>query len=438
MLTKWGIAALTVATMVIVWTNAERYMDPVGEKYIIVLRPGSADFFPPFAGARALLRGENPYHNRVPEFADPWGRDLVIGGLEYRGHYPPTYLLLCVPLALVTEDWRQAGRILFGLNVLSLLALAGLTWWLLVEMTGCRGPERRMSTLLIPVLFANFTLNLPSSLALERGDGGDILAALLLWGGIVLFLRGRISLSLFLVVLGTLIKGYGAILAVGLLAFSLATGSWKRALAGTLASAALFLLPVIRYLPDSFAWIHMRVADITTPPQYVWMNHSFRHAFETLAPALAELGQQAMTGLVLATGLVCWVRTWRALRTGDARQAAFWMSLFATCGLMPLLAAARVAFMYNLVLILPGLFVFLLRGATVVEAPRPGRLVVPVMGMLQILTAAFFFKGRGGAGGVSLTGLALVLMILVLAGSLLWEWLSTRRVDPPITDLTGG
>ena len=69
---RWGISILMLVTVVIVWTQVDRYLDPVGEKTVFVMQPGAADFVAPFEAARALLMQVNPYWNDIPELKDPF------------------------------------------------------------------------------------------------------------------------------------------------------------------------------------------------------------------------------------------------------------------------------------------------------------------------------------------------------------------------------
>src|SRR5215472_15294508 len=115
-----ALLPLFTVVVVIVMTSAERFVDPVGEKYERPMAPGAADFTLTFLGSHALALGLDPYHNDAPELADPWKRPIVIDGRRYNVAYPPSHLLLYWPLAKLTEDPRLAGRIVFWLNLLAL------------------------------------------------------------------------------------------------------------------------------------------------------------------------------------------------------------------------------------------------------------------------------------------------------------------------------
>jgi hypothetical protein len=66
----WSLAILVTITCLVTWTGIERYMDPIGEKYVLLCPPGNADFFFPFGGAGALLMGQNPYFNNITGIVD--------------------------------------------------------------------------------------------------------------------------------------------------------------------------------------------------------------------------------------------------------------------------------------------------------------------------------------------------------------------------------
>src|SRR6185295_8916621 len=117
----WAIAFLLVITGVVAWQGVDRYQDPVGEKTVTTMPPGSADFVVPFMGAKALLMGVSPYMNDVSQLKDPYvdRRDMraLIDGRTTTNFYPPSLLVLHIPFALATPDWREAGRLMFKLNV---------------------------------------------------------------------------------------------------------------------------------------------------------------------------------------------------------------------------------------------------------------------------------------------------------------------------------
>ena len=289
----WSLVILFTITCLVTWTSIERYMDPVREKYVLVMPPGNADFFFPFAGARALLLGENPYLNEIPGLEDPWNRGFEwVGSKQYRANYPPTHSLLYLPLAMITDDWRQAGRILFPINIVALFLLSIITWWLIVRISSLSASERRWSLLLIPLIFVIVTTNVGTSLGLERGDGGDILAAALCWSAIVLALQHRWFLATFLMVPAMFIKGYPVWFGLGLGLLGLTRHTWVPVVGGTLAGLIVFLAPVARYLPEALA-IVLNAPGFTggITGRLYWWNHGFWNVFFHASPGAAETGR---------------------------------------------------------------------------------------------------------------------------------------------------
>jgi hypothetical protein len=126
----WSWAAMGAMLALVVWQNAVRFEDPVGDKLPMFMKPGSADFAVQYLGAYAMLSGEDPYRTTDPRFADPWARGYDLGdGVLAPQVYPPTHFLILAPLVELTGgDYRQAGRIWFKVNLLLLFLLAVVTW----------------------------------------------------------------------------------------------------------------------------------------------------------------------------------------------------------------------------------------------------------------------------------------------------------------------
>jgi len=389
----WSFAALLTMTCLVVWTSVERFQDPVSEKHMLIMQPGNADFVNPFNGARALLMGVNPYTNDVPELADPWDRHFTyIDGKQYRGLYPPTHFILYVPLALVTDNWRQAGRILFGVNVAALLLLSILAWWLIAHIRDLSGQERQWSLLLVLAGFVILTGNIGSSYALERGDGGDILAAAFCWTALILFMKERYFVSMFLMVPATFIKGYALLCGIGLALLCMSRGEWRSAaagIAGITAGLGIFVLPVLRYVPDALAWLlhNERIAG-----WYLFWNHGFLNVFYHLAPEWTEPLNWIMMGYCLVLTVMCWLYARRALHERDTRQALLWCTFFVTLSVETMLGNAPVSIIYNLVLVLPGVFVFFLIVPSLAKKYAFSKRMFHAVGALNVLSAFLVFK----------------------------------------------
>lgn len=419
MWTKWAANAALLIAGVIAFNGAERYRDPIGEKYVLMMPPGGADFFFPFAGARALLTEQNPYQNDDPALADPWRRGYgVVEGRQYRGLYPPTHILVYVPLAWLFPDFREASRALFHVNVALLFLLAVLTWRLLFRVLGGETDNRPASFLWLAFLVFALTGNVSSSFALERGDGGDILTAALSWGAVLLFLKERILLCFFLLVPAVALKGYAVLLAAGLGLLSLKRTSWKPALLGTLLSTLLFVVPVARYLPDAVTIIaHQHQEDVA---RIIWFNHSFRSLLFHLSSALAGPGQWVLVGLSLLVSLYCWVQSRAALGRQDSSRAALWLTLFATSSLSVVLAAGETSYVYNLVIMLPGALIFVLAREPLAKTWGLSPSGTVVLGTLQAATIFCLLKCRLWSPTLSLAGIGIALFFITLGAGLVW------------------
>lgn len=424
----WSLAILLAITYLVTSTDIDRFKDPVGEKTVQLMAPGNADFFFPFGGARALLMGENPYLNDMPGLDDPWFRGFGrIDGKQYRGIYPPTHFLLYLPLALVTDDWREAGRILFGVNVAALFVLSVVTWQLVVRSGDLTGSARQASILLVPLCFFILTLNAGTSLGLERGDGGDILASTLCWAAILLFLKRRRVLSMFLLVPATLLKGYPILFALGLVLLDLDQPGWKRTVAGLVAGITVFLLPVARYLPEA---VTVLANNKGTVNRFLWWNHGFRNVFLGLMPGQAD---RIRWILVAGTGLIalaCWLRARQALRQQDSPGAALWIAMFATCSIEVMLGLSATSLVYNLVLIQPGILIlFLLIERFVRSCGLPGG-TVHAVGASLFLAAAALFKFKWGPETVSWAGIGMILLLATIGATMAAGWWHARRNSP--------
>src|SRR5262245_2316557 len=122
---------MLLAVTTVLYTDASRYLVPVGEKYVNMIAPGSVDIHASFQAARAYLRGVNPYRNYEPDL-QAGIIPAELGGVKRTYVYPPSHLLLYVPLAMASHgDPRTGAQMQFYVNLLCLGLLAWLSWLLL-------------------------------------------------------------------------------------------------------------------------------------------------------------------------------------------------------------------------------------------------------------------------------------------------------------------
>jgi hypothetical protein len=429
----WAQLTLQLVLALVVWGNLDRLENPTGEKEVPLYGSGQADFSYTYLGARALLKGVNPYHNDDPAFTHPLFPPSDYAG--FKQIYPPANLLLHVPLVLWKgADWPAAGRVWFRLSVLELAGLAVLVWAL-----ARRAADGAMNTLFIPLFFVCLACNTGTELALERGQS-DILVALLAWGSVLCFLRQRYALCTFLSLWSVSIKGYAILLAGGMALLALDQRRWRAVLAGGVAAMLLFVLPVARYTVLAAQAVRSR-SDMFW---HAWFNHSFSNVMYTFAPALRERGRGVLFGLALATSVATWVEARRALTRRLRRQGALWMTAFATAALGAVVGYSSLSISYNLILILPGMLILVsaqrrlcLHLAIHRAMHRPLRAGV---GAALAACAVLLFLYRGGGEGppasgtgAPVAGFGLILLIALLGTfSLRALWVARRSATPSL------
>jgi hypothetical protein len=342
---------------IVLWTSLLRYMDPIGEKNFPLLDPGAADFSVIFDGTKVFLDGHNPYYYRDINSLDRWNRADIIGGRWFRVSYQPSHFLLYIPIALLTSDNREAGRIIFAVSFALYFAMALLAWRLVLRCALPTGETRRFALLLLPVFWVLLAENIGTALSLARGQS-DVINAAMCWGAIVLFLRGRRFWPMFLVTSAIALKGYPIILGVGLFFLGVSRRQWRQVLAGVLSAMVFWLLPVLPYLHDGAIAAYSHAAGFFTD---IWFNQSFANVFFHVRPNLADPGQMIAAGFALCVSAGCWWHARQAFRAKDAQAATLWLCFFATASLATMVGVSRLSYIYNQILLLPGvLFLFTL------------------------------------------------------------------------------
>ena len=197
----------------------------------------------PWAAARALLAGQDPY---LTPLHDPWNRFEVVNGQPFYLLYPPAIVTLYVPLAYFSADFIAAGGVTRVWHFLVLAGLAGLCFVLIRKLRRSLASQEAEPLLVLP-LFLCIALCPQMSLALERGQS-DITVALLCWAAAVLILHDFTFSAVFLATTATLAKGYPIVFGLGVGLIGLLRQSAWRALAGAVSSTLLLLWPMRNYL----------------------------------------------------------------------------------------------------------------------------------------------------------------------------------------------
>jgi hypothetical protein len=415
---------LTALLGLVVWTDLVRYQDPIGEKHFRLLEPGAADFSVIFDGTRVFLDGHNPYYYRDASSLDRWGRGDIIGGRWFRVSYQPSHFLAYIPIALVTTNNREAGRIVFAISVALYFLIAFMTWRIVMRAAQPTGEERRLALLLLPLLAVLLVGNMGTGLLLARCQS-DVINAALCWGAVLLFLRGGRFWPMFLVTSAVAMKGYGCLFGTGLFFLGLRRGGWRAEIGGVLAAAAFWLLPVLPYLHDGFVAAVSHADGFFTPE---WLNQSFQNVFFHISPALARPGRLAATILALLASAGCWWLARGAQQRSDARGAVLWLSLFATMSLTTMIGFSSVSFIYNQILMLPGALVLFSVGDRIwsdcgFTARAHGWLLA-----IESLTGFLLLKYVLPPFSIPLAGLGYMLLAALLATGVAWRLLHADRV----------
>jgi hypothetical protein len=343
----WAWVGLTTIFVTALYTDVSRFQNPAGEKYTLgYFEGGQADFTYPYLGARALLAHQHPYRTTSPEYTHHLFRLENVNGVPFRQIYPPGHLLTYLPLVLIYgKDAIGAARCFFHICLIALLLMGVLTFALVRSVRGLP-----VSPLFIFLAAAALLTQPGVQLGLERGQS-DILTALLCWTAIFFATRQKAGLALFFIVWATSIKGYPFLLAAGMGVMAMRRKVWRRALVGFAAGAAVFVVPVVRYLGDGLRGVVLRSNLVGTD----WYNHGFNSAVEHLVSArAADTGRVVLAALSLLITLLWGWRAWQRRNEGGGPAATFSLVMFATAALTTAIGVSKGSVSYNLIIVLPG------------------------------------------------------------------------------------
>ena len=350
-ISRWGWLALYAACAAVMLTSLGRYLPPAGDRFIDLLKPGSADLIPSVNAANALIEGKNPYRTPDSFVVDPYAASRGSNeGISYL--YPPSHALLYVPIVYLAHgDYAHVQRLQFVLELACLVAIAIAVAWLLGDMLVLDGGALLAMASVVCLLLG---LNVGNQLGIERGQS-DVVTAALGWWALVAFQRRWLVFSAFLCTASVLLKGYGIVFAVGLIAIAMRL-SWRRTMLGATAAIALLFVPVARYLPDSIAAYRIRSAMFWSS----WTNQSFAN----LAHYVGVPREQGRITFAVAA-LACTVAAWSALSRRvalehDRSGRAFWGTVFATASFSTVLGYSLNCIAYSCIITMPGVLVLAL------------------------------------------------------------------------------
>ena len=199
----------------IVWVIASTgLVDPHGH-------PIGADFIDPWAASWLTIHG---HPAAVYDVARLWAVEkaaVTYPGVGYAGfHYPPTYLLIVMPLALIPYTWS-----LVAWSVATLAAYVAMLWMI------DREPDALWLAIAFPGVFVNLT----------SGQNGFLTVALI--GGATLAIDRRPILSGLLFGLMSYKPQYAVLIPV----FLIATGRWRVLAAAAVTVAAFASLSLLLF-----------------------------------------------------------------------------------------------------------------------------------------------------------------------------------------------
>jgi hypothetical protein len=158
------------------------------------------------------------------------------------------------------------------------------------------------------------------------------------------------ALAGFLVVAGTSLKGYGAILVAGLGLSWAGRREFRALLLGGLAAA----LPILA-LTWPFALTGLRVTLYKSDDfSFHWTVHGFKHIGWAIAPGFADPFRYVMSLVSFLAAAMCWNR-YREARDADPRETTTRLVVAATASIAAMVGFSASSHAYNLILVLPGL-----------------------------------------------------------------------------------
>jgi hypothetical protein len=349
---RWSRAVAVLILIAVGWGVLSRCRPPSGDKYLDYFGPGGHDFRPVYYAAESWWGGLDPMSGwRDPLNPQPFN---VNNRVSWQ-YYPPTNYLLLAPLVWIYgEDRDSATSALFYLNFVLLAVLAELARQVFLGAWGA-GPSPGWighRWFWLTVLWLSF----PARFGLERGNI-DILQAVFFWSAVHCLIRRRAVVACLLALAGTLMKGYGLVFFPGIALLAVARSEKPRQLLAVTAAGALALIgPVLALLPEAARAIRAR---LNVPLSTSWQNDSWFNLARLLRVPRPDAFAAVCLGVWLVLALAFLASAWRETRPGSRTRLASLLP-FSVLALSAVFLADPVSYIYNLLLIFPGLLAILL------------------------------------------------------------------------------
>jgi hypothetical protein len=378
-------------------------------RYFTSVVPGGNDFMAHYSAWQAYLEhGQNPYSDAAALYTQQaiYGRPALPGEDQNRLNYPFYSILVNGPFVLI-GDYSVARAIYMTL----LQAALFLGVWMTLEVLGWRPPPW-----MLLALMAWSLLNYNEARGVILGQFA-IFGYLSLAGALYLLARGRDAAAGALLVLST-VKPTLVFLAIPfLLLWAVTRRRWRFvisfvAVVGCLTIGSLLALPT---------WIGDWLNNVRAYPAYTVGQSPVWLLTHVAAPNLGQLGESAITALLMALMFWTW---WRALQPGSDSDASFHWSLGITLVVSNLIVARSATTNYVLLLV-PTLWVFVCLD----QLGRRGRAAIVAV-MLVSLVGQWWLHFATVAGNqeqpIMFLPWPLALGAALLVGAP-WLWSETRR-----------
>ena len=391
--------AIAVAVIVPLLMTLGRLQRPFGEKVLFSYLGGSADLGLPYSGARALLAGIDLYMPVLPPaFRDPAGWPQT---------YPPTMLLMYVPFVLATHsNLESACEVFYWLNIGALAVFAVVIWRLARWL---RGEHSFDSLGMLLVVVVALGLNTATAFAIDRGQS-ELINAALCWTAVLLFTRRRFGIAMVLVTLAAAVKGYAAVLALGLLLAVPTRRAFIRAAWPAALTTAAVTLPVASHIKAGLAAMLMRNEFAFSGSS--WHNHSFKSLFYNFNPARADDMRHFMLAFTAVVCVLSWWRLASAMRHGAQAEVTCRSILFASSALAFMVGMPAFSGPYNYTLVLPGLVLLATSFDRFVGILRLRLPLALPLGLCAAIALALALQLKMAGSVVTLGGIALVYLVL--------------------------
>jgi hypothetical protein len=229
---------------------------------------------------------------------------------------------------------------------------------------------------------------------------------------------------MFLLVTAASGKGYPALLGIGLFLLGLRRGGFKAEISAVVFALVFWLFPVRAYLHDGFVAALGHASGFFTD---VYFNHSFLNTFLHVSGRLAAPGRMAMGALTLAVAAGSWWHARRALARDDEPMSTWWLGMFATAALLFPMGMSTLSYLYNQILILPGVLLLFTAGEPFWKSCGLPASTIRAIFALECVAGFLLFKYLLFNWNTPLAGFGNVVLVILLALAVAIRFAADRK-----------